>query len=82
MSLIFVTVKLKGRVACGIHTYELILTELVLSNILTTLRAEEVAALLSSLVFQAKTQVEPTFTPVLERVRSFGFKYCFFINVH
>lgn len=50
---------MKGRVACEMGQNELIITELVLRNILTNLQPAEIAALLSSLVFQAKTDVEP-----------------------
>ncbi|XP_022902314.2 superkiller complex protein 2 [Onthophagus taurus] len=49
-------VQLKGRVACEMGMNELVITELVLRNILTRLQPAEVAALLSSLVFQAKTK--------------------------
>jgi antiviral helicase SKI2 len=45
---------------------ELVLTELVLDNTFATYEPEEVVALLSSFVFQEKTEVEPVFTPKLE----------------
>lgn len=51
---------MKGRVACEMGQNELIITELVLRNILTNLQPAEIAALLSSLVFQAKSNVDPT----------------------
>ncbi|XP_017775290.1 PREDICTED: helicase SKI2W [Nicrophorus vespilloides] len=51
-------VELKGRVACEMGMNELIVTELVLRNILTKLQPAEVAALLSSIVFQAKTMID------------------------
>lgn len=47
-------VTMKGRVACEMSQNELIITELVLRNILTDLQPAEIAALLSSLVFQDK----------------------------
>lgn len=50
---------MKGRVACEMGSNELLITELILSNVLTDLDPAEIAALLSSLVFQAKTEAEP-----------------------
>ncbi|KAJ8934479.1 hypothetical protein NQ314_013354 [Rhamnusium bicolor] len=50
--------ELKGRVACEMGMNELLITELVLRNILTKLRASEVAALLSALVFRVKSRSE------------------------
>ena len=48
---------------------ELMITELVLRNVLTKLQPAEVAALLSSLVFQAKTEISNfTFTRELKMV--------------
>eukprot|EP00041_Stephanoeca_diplocostata_P002800 m.29742 g.29742 ORF g.29742 m.29742 type:complete len:1321 (-) comp13774_c0_seq2:1735-5697(-) len=62
------TVQLKGRVACEVSTCdELIATELVFENVLTALHPAEIVALLSSLVFQEKVDVEPNLTPVLQR---------------
>ncbi|XP_067173330.1 superkiller complex protein 2 [Apteryx mantelli] len=43
-------VRLAGRVACEMSAHELLLTELVLGNVLTALRPEESAALLSCTV--------------------------------
>ncbi|XP_072890914.1 superkiller complex protein 2 [Hemitrygon akajei] len=60
-------VQLKGRVACEISNHELIVTEMVLENVLTELRPEEIVALLSCLVFQQKTQVEPELSETLQR---------------
>lgn len=61
-------VELKGKVACEIHTAdELVLTELILENVLADYEPEEIVALLSSFVFQEKTDVEPTLTANLER---------------
>ncbi|XP_078061704.1 superkiller complex protein 2-like, partial [Mustelus asterias] len=66
-------VQLKGRVACEISNHELIVTEMVFENVLTDLHPEEIVALLSCLVFQQKTQVEPEINEVLrkgiERIR-------------
>jgi antiviral helicase SKI2 len=61
-------IELKGKVACEIHTAdELVLTELVLENVLADYEPEEIVALLSSFVFQEKTDTEPTLTANLER---------------
>ncbi|XP_067829841.1 helicase SKI2W, partial [Heptranchias perlo] len=66
-------VQLKGRVACEISNHELIVTEMVFENVLTDLQPEEIVALLSCMVFQQKTQVEPELNKVLrkgiERIR-------------
>uniref|UniRef100_A0A6Q2YQL6 Uncharacterized protein n=1 Tax=Esox lucius TaxID=8010 RepID=A0A6Q2YQL6_ESOLU len=59
-------VQLKGRVACQISSHELLLTELLFENALSPLAPEESAALLSCLVFQQKTQVEPHITNTLQ----------------
>lgn len=61
-------VELKGKVACEIHSAdELVLTELVLENVLADYEPEEIVALLSSFVFQEKTDVTPNITAALER---------------
>jgi len=61
-------VELKGKVACEIHSAdELVLTELVLENVLSEYEPEEIVALLSSFVFQEKTDSTPNMTPALER---------------
>jgi len=61
------TVLLKGRVACEINSAnELILTELILENTLATFEPEEIVALLSALLFQEKTEVEPIVPPRLQ----------------
>ena len=61
-------VELKGKVACEIHSAdELVLTELVLENVLSEYEPEEIVALLSSFVFQEKTESTPNITPSLER---------------
>ncbi|KAL8761930.1 MAG: hypothetical protein Q9184_001999 [Pyrenodesmia sp. 2 TL-2023] len=61
-------IQLKGKVACEIHSAdELVLTELILENVLADFEPEEIVALLSAFVFQEKTDVEPTFTPSLEK---------------
>ncbi|WAR54334.1 hypothetical protein PtB15_3B848 [Puccinia triticina] len=62
------TVLLKGRVACEINSsHELILTEVILDNILAEFDPAETVALLSSFVFQGKTESEPCLTPNLQR---------------
>jgi antiviral helicase SKI2 len=61
---------LKGKVACEVHSGdELVLTELILDNVLADFEPAEIAALLSSFVFQEKTTVEPTLTGNLEKGR-------------
>jgi len=47
---------------------ELILTELILDNTLGEFEPEEIVALLSSFVFEEKTDAEPQITPRLEEV--------------
>ncbi|KAL0819711.1 hypothetical protein ABMA28_007767 [Loxostege sticticalis] len=59
------SVILKGRVACGMGTNELIISELVFRNVFTDKSPAEIAALLSCFVFQARTQVEPQLTEKL-----------------
>lgn len=59
---------MKGRVACEMSQNELIITELVLGNILTDLEPAEIAALLSSIIFQEKTDIQPKLNNVLEKV--------------
>jgi len=59
------TVQLKGRVACEMGSNELIVTELVFNNQLTDRPPEEIAALLSCLVFQQRNCSEPELTPAL-----------------
>ena len=60
------SVTIKGRVACEINTAdELILTELLLDNFFASYEPAEIVALLSCLVFQEKSQVEPVLTPKL-----------------
>ncbi|KAL1311355.1 hypothetical protein AAFC00_001529 [Neodothiora populina] len=61
-------VELKGKVACEIHSAdELVLTELILENVLADYEPEEIVALLSSFVFQEKTDTVPNMTAALER---------------
>ena len=56
--------QLKGRVACEMgNQNELLVTEMVLNNILSDCTPEEIAALLSCMVFEAKNVDEPTFPP-------------------
>ena len=69
MLLILVTVTLKGKVALEMGTHELFLTELVFKNILTDWSPAEIAALLSSLVFQQRTEVtDDELSPRLKKV--------------
>uniref|UniRef100_A0A182LYH4 Helicase SKI2W n=1 Tax=Anopheles culicifacies TaxID=139723 RepID=A0A182LYH4_9DIPT len=63
-------VAMKGRVACEMGQNELMITELVMRNILTDLQPAEIAALLSSLVFQAKTDVTPKLTETLQKAEA------------
>ncbi|GAB1863836.1 Helicase SKI2W [Camponotus japonicus] len=58
-------VALKGRVALQMGSNELLITELVLKNVLTVLQPAEIVALLSALIFQQRTDSEPTLTPSL-----------------
>lgn len=51
-------VTLKGRVACEMGSSELMITELVLCNTFNDKSSAEIAALLSSLVFQGKTSMD------------------------
>eukprot|EP00644_Phytophthora_capsici_P001425 jgi/Phyca11/542884/estExt2_Genewise1Plus.C_PHYCAscaffold_100379 len=63
-------VQVKGRVACEINTCEeLVLTEMIFENVLANLEPEEIVAVLSALIFQEKSQSEPTLTPTLETTR-------------
>uniref|UniRef100_A0A2K5MP95 Superkiller complex protein 2 n=3 Tax=Cercocebus atys TaxID=9531 RepID=A0A2K5MP95_CERAT len=68
------TVKLAGRVACAMSSHELLLTELMFDNALSTLRPEEIAALLSGLVCQSPgdtgDQLPNTLKQGIERVRA------------
>ena len=61
-------VQLKGRVACEVSNHELIITELVFHGALTSLHPTEIAALLSSVVFQQKHCSEPQLSPDLVKV--------------
>lgn len=47
---------------------ELLITELILKNVLTVLQPAEIVALLSALIFQQRTDSEPTLTPNLANV--------------
>lgn len=82
--------ELKGRVACEMGMNELMITELVLRNILTRLKPPEVAALLSALIFQAKTENSENFNSLpkdLQKViqihifTSLDIKYIYFFRV-
>lgn len=63
-------VALKGRVALQMGSNELLITELILKNVLTVLQPAEIAALLSALIFQQRTEYEPKLTPTLTNVRA------------
>jgi antiviral helicase SKI2 len=56
-------------VACEISNQELIITELVFENALTTLQPAEIASLLSAVVFEDKRASEATLEPVLMEVK-------------
>ncbi|XP_024882516.1 helicase SKI2W-like [Temnothorax curvispinosus] len=58
-------VALKGRVALQMGSNELLITELILKNVLTVLQPAEIAALLSALIFQQRTEFEPKLPPNL-----------------
>lgn len=68
------TVKLAGRVACAMSSHELLLTELLFDNALSALQPEEIAALLSGLVFQSPgdpgEQLPSTLKQGVERVQA------------
>ena len=46
------TVVFKGRVACEVHSHEVLLTELLFQNVFSDYSPAEIAALLSCMVFQ------------------------------
>lgn len=50
---------MKGNVATRMGTNELMITELVFRGVLTEMQPAEIAALLSGLVFQAKSKEDP-----------------------
>jgi len=60
-------VQLKGRVGCEMGSNELIITELVFENKLTERPPEEIAALLSCMVFQQRNCSEPELTEELKK---------------
>ncbi|KAJ9533915.1 hypothetical protein QJQ45_027006, partial [Haematococcus lacustris] len=64
-------VTLKGRVLCEINSTqdELVACELVFSGLLAGLSPAEAVALVSALVFQEKSDVEPQLTPDLAAAR-------------
>ncbi|XP_071447333.1 superkiller complex protein 2 [Hetaerina americana] len=61
-------VQMKGRAACQLssNNQELILTEIIFQHVFNSMEPTEMAALLSALVFQAKTNIEPVLTKTLE----------------
>ena len=65
------TVSIKGRVACEVNTCEeLIATEMVFEGVFSDLTPEEIAALLSALVFQEKNKDEELDSEIPERIAS------------
>ena len=66
------SVQLKGRVACEISGHELIITELIFHNMLTPLHPTEIAAVLSSVVFQGRRYDKAKEQSSLADVRSMG----------
>lgn len=60
-------VTLKGKVACEMGQNELLITELILSNVFNDLDSAEIAALLSGLVFQGKVNEEPEIPEKLKK---------------
>eukprot|EP00112_Aurelia_sp_Birch-Aquarium-sp1_P007962 Seg187.3 transcript_id=Seg187.3/GoldUCD/mRNA.D3Y31 product="Helicase SKI2W" protein_id=Seg187.3/GoldUCD/D3Y31 len=60
-------VKLKGRVACGISSNELMITEMVFDNQLTHLHPTEIVALLSCFICEAKRCSKPELTDSLTK---------------
>ncbi|XP_042694586.1 helicase SKI2W-like, partial [Centrocercus urophasianus] len=60
-------VQLPGRVAALLSCHELLLTELLLGNVLSPLRPEEVAALLSCTVHPGRGEPPPKLPPNLQR---------------
>lgn len=62
-------VTLKGRVACEMGSNELMITELVLCNTFNDLDPAEIAAILSSLVFQGKVATEIPLIDNLKKVK-------------
>lgn len=69
----FFSVELKGRGAIRMTTNEIMVTELIFRNTLSDFEPAEIAALLSCLVFQAKTniKIEENITPRLQNVSLF-----------
>lgn len=61
-------VQLKGRVACEISNHELMITELVFENVLTDLHPTDIAALLSTMVFEQKNCSAPELNDTLKQV--------------
>ncbi|OXB67274.1 hypothetical protein ASZ78_015915 [Callipepla squamata] len=60
-------VQLPGRVAALLSCHELLLTELLLANVLSPLRPEEAAALLSCIVHPGRGEPPPKLPPNLQR---------------
>jgi antiviral helicase SKI2 len=61
-------VKMKGRVACEIQSCdELLATEMIFRGMLSSLKPEEAIALISSLVFQDKSECEADIPELLQQ---------------
>lgn len=66
----YLIVEMKGNVACEMGSHELIITELIFENSLSKYDPTEIAALLSCLVFQSRTDddIQPKLTERLNEV--------------
>lgn len=64
-------VTLKGRVACHINQYELLIAEMMLENMLSPLDPAEIAAILSCTTCQQKIEENVTLPSNLQQVDSF-----------
>lgn len=80
MYVFIIVVTLKGKVACEMGQNELLITELILCNMFNDLEPAEIAALLSSLVFQGKIQGEPGIPEKLKQVRVVTIKLIYSYN--
>lgn len=57
---------MKGKVACQMGMNELLITELITQNVLGDLKPAEVAALLSTMVFQVRSRNKEDLEDVLK----------------
>lgn len=62
-------VTLKGRVACHVNQYELLIAEMMLENLLGPLEPAEIAAVLSAITCQQKIDEQLTLPDHLQKVR-------------